>query len=474
MLHISRAPAPMSRGVGAHFQTKTPTSHPSILIHYGQCLGLPHPRPPSQQQHQQPPHRKQYATTPRMQRRLGPLTQSTGSSQQAALLFPHFTTPPISWWNSIEAMGKLGGVPPAECSNAVTVFCSLATAANDGWKEKLERDYKIPPLTLHYAALSLFLMNTPTPSAQPVGMRMLQTASTLNFTPSTLSLVRAFEMSPASARSKSDAYLTAVDQRFRRLLQTSPSPDVYTLQGLVLFNRGYPDAQALRFFDLALREATEHPPPPPPPLIVPGTGAASGSEVRRRSPRWTYEAICHRHRATLLFRRKERVAEARAEAFASLEVLAFELGDPKGYTQLAKRLLPAFTAGEGGKSSGGVRSERGYTLADCEEFLTRAAQSGDWEACELLAMVLVMRVAGAVGEGDGASAGAGGSTSAGDSTGGKGQENKPPGSQEAAGELTKAEMEEMLRMAVEWVAVIPDEGKRADVLKRIKSVRELL
>ncbi|KAK4146319.1 uncharacterized protein C8A04DRAFT_9848 [Dichotomopilus funicola] len=408
----------MSRGVGAHFQTKTPTSHPSILTHYGQCLGLPHPRPPSQQQHQQPPHRKQYATTPRMQRRPGPLSQSTGSSQQAALLFPHFTTPPISWWNSIEAMGKLGGVPPAECSNAVTVFCSLATAANDGWKEKLEKDYKIPPLTLHYAALSLFLMNTPTPAAQPVGMRMLQTASTLNFVPSTLSLIRAFEMSPASARSKSDAYLTAVDQRFRRLLQTNPSPDVYTLQGLVLFNRGYPDAQALRFFDLALREGMEHPPPPP---IVPGTGAVSASEPRRRSPRWTYEAICHRHRATLLFRRKERVEEARAEAFASLEVLAFELGDPKGYTQLAKRLLPAFT----GESDG---------------FLTRAAQSGDWEACELLAMVL----------------------------------SKLSGSKEAASELTKAKMEEMLRMAVEWVAVIPDEGKRADVLKRVKSVRELL
>lgn len=301
-------------------------------------------------------------------------------------------------------------------------------------------------------------MNTPTPAAQPVGMRMLQTASTLGFPPSTLSLIRAFEMTPSqsTARSKADAYLTAVDQRFRRLLQTNPSSDIYTLQGLILFNRKAPDAQALRYFDLALHEATDHPPPLP---TVAATPDSSGSEPRRRNPRWTYEAICHRHRATLLFRQKHHVEEARAEAFASLEVLAFELGDPKAYTQLAKRLLPGFTGG-------GVSSERGYTLADCEDFLTRAAQSGDWEACELLAMVLVMRVAGAVGEGDGARAGA--------SVGENGQENKIPGSKEAASELTKAEMNEMLRMAVEWISVIPDEGKRADVLKRVASVRELL
>lgn len=186
-------------------------------------------------------------------------------------------------------------------------------------------------------------------------MHMLLTASSLGYTPSTLSVMRFIAAAndepstPKSIRATGDA-----EARFKRLLQTERNPSALTVQGLLLLKEGR-DAYALRYFDQAIEAARSK-------GLIPSTKEnSSSSSSAVRPPRWAYEGSCHLERGRILLKQGRK-----DEAAAAFRIVAFELDLATGYVALAK-LLP-------------------LTAPERETCLLKAAQAGNLAACGLAAL----------------------------------------------------------------------------------------
>jgi tetratricopeptide (TPR) repeat protein len=195
---------------------------------------------------------------------------------------------------------------------------------------------------------------------------MLMTASSLGYTPATLSLIRIILDAPDErfVRLKTDLGDAVV--RFLQLVRTERSPDVLTLRGLWLLREGHSDVYALKYFDQALEAAARSIPPDCGGTVhhqqqQGTTASSSSSSSSAREPRWTFEGSCHLKRGLILARQGRT-----EEAIASFKIVALELDLADGYAELANLLPPDAPEREG--------------------YLLRAAQAGHVEACRLLAL----------------------------------------------------------------------------------------
>ncbi|KAK3302422.1 uncharacterized protein B0T15DRAFT_514457 [Chaetomium strumarium] len=253
-----------------------------------------------------------------------------------------------------------------ECRDVALRFASVARGPKESpaWKGALLRDHNIDPRTLYCAAIPLI---APQGGLGNIGNYMLMTASSLGYTPATLSLIRSLldasdELFPRLKANLGDAVV-----RFIQLVRTERSPDVLTLRGLWLLREGHSDAYALKYFDQALEAARRIP-----------DGDADRQHTQQqqqqqrtastRDPRWTFEGSCHLKRGLILARQGRT-----DEAIASFKVVALELDLADGYVELAKLLPP--------------------DAPERESYLLRAAQSGNSEACRLLALDMAEKAA---------------------------------------------------------------------------------
>ncbi|KAL2156420.1 hypothetical protein VTH82DRAFT_1165 [Thermothelomyces myriococcoides] len=220
----------------------------------------------------------------------------------------------------------------------------------------------------------------------------------MGYSPSILTLMGLLARSGENFYTKAQASPSwrEVDARFKRLLQTEKNPDAFTLQGLLLLREGKGDAFALRYFDRAIEAARDMPGAQPEP---------AGREAPSiREPRWTLEPFCHRNRGALLLKQNRR-----DEAMAAFRILALELDLPDGYAELAK-MLPPHT------------KER-------ETYLLKAAQGGNFEACELLALHMADKA--------------------------------------ASSDHLHSDRSAAAALAREWAMIIPDDVRREQVLARV-------
>lgn len=268
-------------------------------------------------------------------------------------------------------------------------------------------DYNIDTYTLHSTAVAL------APFAGRLSMHMLLTASSLGYAPSTLSLMRLLIEDPKYGTKTSSTLLRDVQARFKRLLQSSGDPDALTVQGLAFLRQG-DDAAALRYFDRAVAAAGSKGSVQ---TAVDYLQSGMDDGTATRKPRWWYESICQEKRGLILLRQGRR-----EEAAAAFRVAALELGLREGYLGLGK-LLPQGTP------------ER-------EMYLLKAAQAGNFEACQCLALDAADKAT-------------------------------EPG-------LPQAEREDVANMAHEWAWLEPDADKRgklvsliADKLKDVVKYRSI-
>jgi hypothetical protein len=186
---------------------------------------------------------------------------------------------------------------------------------------------------------------------------MLLTASSLGYTPSTVTLVSTLSRSEGRKRLANSSF-KAVLTRFDQVLRTEKNPDAFTLQARLCLQEGQSATTALRYFDKAIDAARSLPP----------GGAYGGPEpgTRRdltaRKPRWSLERDCYQKRGEILLQQNRK-----AEAIASFKIAALELNHADGYAELAK-LMPQDEP-----------KRRAY--------LIKAAQAGNFEACGLVALL---------------------------------------------------------------------------------------
>ncbi|KAK4099064.1 hypothetical protein N658DRAFT_517665 [Parathielavia hyrcaniae] len=208
-----------------------------------------------------------------------------------------------------------------------------------------------------------------------MALHMLMTASSLGYTPSTLSLMNTLLSQRPSSFSKTRARLRDVESRFKRLLRTENNPDAMTLQGRLILKEGGSSLEALNYFNRAIEAG--RPKSSNPSSSSSNEPSPSSSSPRPRPPRWTFEGSCYLNRGSILLQQRKP-----DQAAAAFRVAALELGLAEGYVQLAKLLPPA--------------EER-------ETYLMSAAQAGHVEACRLLALDLARRASDASfpgGDGD--------------------------------------------------------------------------
>lgn len=191
-------------------------------------------------------------------------------------------------------------------------------------------------------------------------MHMLMTASTLKYSPSTLSLIRMLAGYEGERFARNKAQFRDAITNFQNLLRTERTPDALTLQGLLLVREGR-DLDALRCFNQAIQASAKE------------NGSASDKDQPTtipaiRKPKWTYEPTLHQNRGLILLRQGRT-----EEATASFKIAALELDMPEAYLSLAK-LLP-------------------QRAPEKETYLLKAAQAGSFEACELLALGLLDKIA---------------------------------------------------------------------------------
>lgn len=180
------------------------------------------------------------------------------------------------------------------------------------------------------------------------------TASSLRYTPSTLSLI-------AILANVHDDYDFAKmrtpfhdpEAHLKRLVQTENDPDIFTVQGLLLLRETPTGTSALRAFDKAIEAARN--------LPSNTTSQPASGDSTAREPRWFYEPACHHNRGLILLKRN-RIDEA----LASFDIAALELDYVASYLELAK-LLPR-------------------DAPEREACLLKAAQAGNFEACGLYAL----------------------------------------------------------------------------------------
>jgi Tfp pilus assembly protein PilF len=179
-------------------------------------------------------------------------------------------------------------------------------------------------------------------------MHMLTAASSLGYTPSTLSLIRILTQAGNVKLTERREMFRDTVARFKQLLQTGKNPDALTLQGLLLLREGN-DTYALKYFDQAIEAARSK------------DSADQQLSPAVRKPRWSYEGSCHQQRGLVLMKQGQREA-----ATAAFKTVALELNLAEGYLELAK-LLP-------------------QNAPERETYLIKAAQAGKFEACERLAL----------------------------------------------------------------------------------------
>lgn len=227
----------------------------------------------------------------------------------------------------------------------------------DETKLRSPGDHGIDQYTLHYAGLSL-LGGEIGPSWR-LGLHMLQTASDLDYVPSTLTLISLV----AKTDPDSNTSFPNVMPRFDKIVRSGRNPDALTLQGILL-RRQQQGTEALAYFDRAIKaaagtgtgdsaklsETTE---------IDDSSVSAGDSTATERVPRWSLEASCYLERGRLFLQ------EGRKEAAeASFRVAALELDTTEAYLELAQLLPEGMQARE-----------------DC---LLKAAVSLNQKACLLL------------------------------------------------------------------------------------------
>ena len=192
---------------------------------------------------------------------------------------------------------------------------------------------------------------------------MLITASSLGYEPSTLTVMGLIVQSGRLPDFAKSPAWRLFDTGFKRLLRTENSPDVFTVQGVLLQRQGQADNYVMSFFDKAIQSAS----------IIPLSTADQPEPKNHgtpavRKPRWTYETLCHLGRGNLLLKHNRT-----EKALAAFKIAALELGHPDGYVGLAK-LLP-------------------QDAPERETHLLMAAQAGNFEACRLLALLMADRAA---------------------------------------------------------------------------------
>ncbi|KAL2017673.1 hypothetical protein VTK56DRAFT_1833 [Thermocarpiscus australiensis] len=290
-------------------------------------------------------------------------TVSRNSRAKAApdtSIFKLSEVPPLQLWQEYTCQDGAPGDLTAEAMfNAALQYCAVATNNSSSWRGALERDHNIDPYTLHHTAIPL--LNRASGVASRLGLHMLLTASALGYTPSTLSLIRILADVDKDSAIRGKRVFGDAEARFKRLLQIERTPDVLTLQGLLLRREGQ-DTFALKYFDQAIEAARSS---------IHSAGAHPQTSNRQdapaeREPRWSYEGSCHHNRGLILLKQGRR--EQAAEAF---KIVALELDLAMGYLELAK-LLPE-------------------TAPERETYLLKAVQAGQFEACPYLVQDAVAR-----------------------------------------------------------------------------------
>ncbi|KAK4123078.1 hypothetical protein N657DRAFT_634288 [Parathielavia appendiculata] len=283
------------------------------------------------------------------------------SQADLTTLFKNSEIPQIDIWREFKSRKGLGDLTPEDAFKTATVYRVAATDSSSTWKGALERDHNIDPYTLHYTALPLFLSRVRNAAVplEAMGLHMLSTASSLGYTPSTLTLMSSLLDQPPESFLRFRQLLRDVESRFKRLLRTENNPDAFTLQGCLLLKDGGSALEALNYFNWAIKAAHRISPS----TAVPARDPSNPTNSSSRQPRWTFEGSCHLNRGRILLEQGQA-----DKALASFTVVALELDLADGYVELAK-LLPRDTP------------ER-------ETYLLKAAQAGNFEACRLLALGL--------------------------------------------------------------------------------------
>jgi hypothetical protein len=234
------------------------------------------------------------------------------------------------------------------------------------------------------------MSGAPGPSWQ-LGLHMLGTASDLDYAPSTLTLIRLLSRSKSGSDVQSSKLFRDAERRFSALVKTGKDPDALTLQGLLTLRRKEAvggdhnkraDAAALSCFDRAIEAAAKsgntYAPLPDPNTTPQGdirkdaASAPPGGEMQhtKREPKWPWEAVCHLGRGRVLSTKQD----GHEAAEAAFKIAALELDMPEAYLELGKMILR--TAG---------REKEG------NEYLLKAAVSGNQEACLILAEAELQR-----------------------------------------------------------------------------------
>ncbi|KAK4661804.1 uncharacterized protein QC763_707835 [Podospora pseudopauciseta] len=224
------------------------------------------------------------------------------------LLFTGEDIPSLDVWDRLSERAIARRIPPEITSEqmyeAVRSYCSIAIHNNNSWQPRLQSEFGIEPIVLHYAAISLSPL-----SDHKLCIHMLSTASSLGYHPSTISVM--FFLSQISdffdARLKPP--FRDISARFRLLSRTSRDPDILTVQGLLALREDDQDA-ALRFFEQAIIAAEKGTGILPP--LVPGDFVSDGDtkEVPGRPLRFSYEKSCY-YNLGRLYKRKGQTAKAR-------------------------------------------------------------------------------------------------------------------------------------------------------------------
>jgi tetratricopeptide (TPR) repeat protein len=208
------------------------------------------------------------------------------------------------------------------------------------------------------------MLNSPPSPKWKLPLHMLQTASDLDYAPSTITVLRVILMmtkeGPEGTKYRSQ-FRGALD-KLSHLVRAGENPDALTLQGLLRVRSANP-VQALKAFDAAIdagdRADDAYAPVPTKQLNQPDSSSNKDVMSKQRERRWMYEADCHVARGRILLQMGNREA-----ALESFSVAALELDSPEGYLELGKNLPPG--------------------SPQRDEYLLKAAISGRFEACPLL------------------------------------------------------------------------------------------
>ncbi|KAK0673851.1 hypothetical protein QBC41DRAFT_265524 [Cercophora samala] len=239
--------------------------------------------------------------------------------------------PPWEVWESLEkdpGLRTLPGLTTERMCQVVEIFCAIATHNDPAWQERLQSEFGIEPIVLHYTAATLWPV-----AGHKLSSFMMATASALGYIPSTVSLMRILSQINDFSEARLKQPFRDIHTRFRLLARTTRDPDILTVQGLIAL-REKDDNAALRFFEQAVIAAKKDTGVMPP--LLPGDSSSHGDPffLPGRPLRFAYEKSCY-YKLGQLLRKKGELDRAR-EAFA---VAATELRHTPALVEHA-RLVP--------------------------------------------------------------------------------------------------------------------------------------